>query len=330
MPTCKELIQEIESARGSRLICYFTGDRKNQEVQIGDDALPILAQHLSDIGKVAKLDLLIYSRGGNTLTGFALANALREFGDSIHVLVPFRAHSCATLIALGANEIVAGPFAQLSPIDPTIATPHGPTIQQGDQVQFLPVSVEDVANYFSLARKEAGLSAEQHLAVVLGHLAQRVSPLALGAVYRAREQIGMLALKLLTLHMNDQEHIGHIVRQLTRELLSHDYVISRREARSIGLPVTDASNTEASLMWGIYEDVAQELTLGEPWNWEKEAQAAQPRTSTRAVIESRNLKHIFTSTHQIKRVMVTPQGGGKGRAETLQITAVDEGSWKKV
>jgi hypothetical protein len=330
LTTRKELIQQIEGYRESRVICYFTGDRKNQEVQIGDDALPIIAQHLSDIGKVVKLDLLIYSRGGNTLTGFALANALREFADTIHVLVPFRAHSCATLIALGANEIVAGPFAQLSPIDPTIATPHSPTIEQAGQVQFLPVSVEDVANYFQLARKEAGLSDEQYMAVVLSHLAQRVSPLALGAVYRAREQIGMLASKLLNLHMGDQERIGHVVKQLTRELLSHDYVISRREAKSIGLPVTEASNDEVKLMWSIYEDVAQELTLSEPWNWEKEVQATQPRISTRAVIESRNLKHIFTSSYQIRRVTITPQGGGKARTETLQITAIDEGSWKKV
>jgi hypothetical protein len=223
---------------------------------------------------------------------------------------------------LGANEIVAGPFAQLSPIDPTIATPHSPTIEQDGQVQFLPVSVEDVANYFHLARKEAGLSEEQHMAVVLGHLAQRVSPPALGAVYRAREQIGMLASKLLTLHMDDKERIGRIVLQLTRELLSHDYVISRREAKSIGLPVTEASSDEAKLMWSIYEDVALELTLGEPWNWEKEVQATQPRTVTRAVIESYNLKHIFTSSYQIKRVTITPQAGGKGRTEKLQIDSV--------
>lgn len=330
MATRKELIHELELHRQSRLICYVTGDRKNQEAQIGTDALPILAQHLSVIGHVPQLDLLIYSRGGDTLTGFALANALREFGQSVHVLVPFRAHSCATLIALSANQIVAGPFAQLSPIDPSITTPHGPTIEQAGQVQFLPVSVEDVANYFELARKEAGLKEEQYLATILGFLAQRVNPLALGAVYRAREQIGMLASKLLSLHMNDQELVARVVGQLTRELLSHDYVISRREAKSIGLPVTDADDTSADLMWKLYEDIAQELTLGEPWNWEREFQAMQPRTSVRGVLESSSLKHIFSSSFQIRRVSVAPQGGGKAGTGSLQITALDEGSWKKV
>lgn len=84
-------------------------------------------------------------------------------------------------------------------------------------------------------------------------------------------------------------------------------------------------------MWAIYDDVAKELMLGEPLNWEKEVLATQPRTSTRALIESDNLKHVFTSIYQIKRVTLTPQGGGKaGRTDTLQITAVDDGSWKKV
>lgn len=324
--TRKDLIRQIETSRSSTVICYFTGDRKNQEVQIGDDILPIFAQHLSKIGKVEKLDLLIYSRGGNTLTGFALVHALREFSDNVSLLVPFRAHSCATLIALGTNQIIAGPFAQLSPIDPTINTPHGPTIEQAGQIQFLPVSVEDVANYFELAKKEAGLTNEQYLSEVLGHLAQRVNPLALGAVYRAREQIGMLASKLLHLHMVDDDSIARIIKQLTRELLSHDYVISRREARSIGLPIIDATSNEAKWMWSIYEDIAHELLLDDPWNWEKEVQLPQPRSSFRAVIESYQLKHLFSSSYQIKRV---PPTGGK-TTSNLQITPIDEGSWKKV
>jgi hypothetical protein len=326
-PTRKELIQALEKERGSSVVCYFTGDRLNQPIQIGDDVLPILAQHLAAIGKVDRLDLLIYSRGGNTLTGFAIANALREFGTKVCVLVPFRAHSCATLIALSADAIVAAPFAQLSPIDPSITTPHNPTIQEGGESKFVPVSVEDVANFFELSRNEVGLKTEEFLAAALGHLCARVSPLALGSVYRAREQIGMLARKLLALHMDDEERIKRIVKTLTRELLSHDYYIGRREARVLGLQVLDATTSEAEMLWKIYEDVALELKLSEPWNWETESQAAQPRTAVQGVLESRDLKHVFSSRYQIKRV--TAGGGGGKKQETLQITPLEQ-AWKKV
>jgi hypothetical protein len=194
----------------------------------------------------------------------------------VHVLVPFRAMSCATLIALAADQIVAGPFAQLSP-----------TIQQGAEQKFLPVSVEDVANYFELARKEAGIDSGKPMLEALGYVCQRVSPLALGAVYRAREQIGMLARKLLSLHMTDDQRIDRIVKQLTRELLSHDYIISRREGRSIGLPVIDAPDDQATLMWQVYEDIAAELRLHEPWNGKE-----SPKVSSRDRASEPCLNHM--------------------------------------
>jgi hypothetical protein len=77
-------------------------------------------------------------------------------------------------------------------------------MQEGGESKFLPVSVEDVANFLELVRKEVGLKDEQYLASALAHLCARVSPLALGSVYRAREQIGMLARKLLALHIQDE------------------------------------------------------------------------------------------------------------------------------
>ncbi len=321
--TRSDLIQALEEQRNSRVVCYCTGDRQGQEVQIGEDAPPILAQHLIRIGKVDRLDLLIYSRGGNPLSGFSMANFLREFASEANVLIPFRAHSCATLMALSANHIVAGPFAQLSPIDPSITTAHGPRIEQAGNTQFIPVSVEDVANYFELARKEAGLKNDAHLAEVLGHLSKGVSPLALGAVYRAREQIGMLADKLLALHSEDADGNSRIVKTLTRELLSHDYIISRREAKEMGMSVVDASHEVASLMWTIYSDVAAEMCLNSPWNWELESQKTQPRSAKRAIFQSKDLKHVFASTFQITRNETV------GKVD-FQVTPTDEGSWREV
>jgi hypothetical protein len=310
------VIADLETERESRVVCYATSDRKGQETQIGNDALPILYEHLASVGKVDRLDLLIYSRGGDTLTGFTLANSLREFGAKVAVLVPFRANSCATLIALGADEIVMGPFGELSPIDPSITTPHGPSIDQGGQPVFIPVSVEDVANYFALARNEAGLNEPEHLAQVFGYLSQRISPLALGAVYRAREQIGMLAEKLLGLHMSSPADRDRITKVLTRELLSHDYTLGRREARSTGLPVVDAPPKQADLMWEIYEWLAAEMRLGEPF-------LPQPGTvaSTRALLVSRTRKSGFVSSYSITKTTQTMANGQRQDVTKADVTS---------
>jgi hypothetical protein len=89
--------------------------------------------------------------------------------------------------------------------------------------------------------------------------------------------------------------------------------------------VADATDDQAQLMWQLYEDVAGELKLNEPWNWEKESQSQQPRSNVRAILESRNLKHMFTSTYQIKRISGTQNGR---KVETLNITPTEE-TWKK-
>lgn len=323
----KELIAKVEESSGSRLICYLTGDRRGQEVQIGEDVLPPFYDHLSSIGRVDRLAMLIYSRGGHTLTGFAIANALREFAKEVDILIPFRAHSCATLISLSGNRILMGPFGQLSPIDPSITTPHGPSIQHEGQIQFIPVSVEDVANYFALARSEAKVS-EEKMHEVFSRLCERVNPLALGAVYRAREQIGMLARKLLKRHQSDDKCVEKIVNALTRELLSHDYVIGRSEAKELGLPIEDPSDELADLLWRLYLDFADEMKLSQPWNPETElgTQHTVKKTNCRAVIESRDKKHGYFSSYELKRTSVTKDGI---KYEGVQTKLLDD-NWKLI
>jgi hypothetical protein len=323
--TRKELITKIEDLCKCRLICYVTGDRKGQEAQISEDALPLLYEHLAAIGKVDRLAFFTYSRGGQTLPGFALANSFREFAKEVDILIPFRAQSCATLISLSGNRIVMGPFGQLSPIDPSITTPHGPSIQHEGQVQFIPVSVEDVANYFSLARSEAKVS-EEKMNEVFSRLSERVNPLALGAVYRAREQIGMLANKLLKRHLSDDKRIEKIVNSLTRDLLSHDYVIGRTEAKELGLPIEQPSEEVAGLMWNLYLDFAEEMRLSHPWVPETElgTQQSVKKMNVRAVVESKDKKHGYCSSYEMKRTSINKDGV---KYDAAQTKLVDD-SWR--
>ena len=187
----KAQIQELERLRGRRVVAYVTGDRQpNLGAQIAGDVFPLIYKLLSPIGRAPTLDLFIYSTGGMTMAAWGLMNILRQFADSLSVLVPFKALSTATLIALGANEIVMSRLGQLSPVDPSVITPFNPPAQQAGT--FLPVSVEDVRGFLDLAREEAGIETEQAIAGVFALLAGDVRPLALGSVYRAKEQIKLL------------------------------------------------------------------------------------------------------------------------------------------
>ncbi|MGA2977597.1 MAG: hypothetical protein ABSF77_20020 [Spirochaetia bacterium] len=77
------IIKEIEQKReGSKLICYLTSDRQNAAAMMTKDILPLIANHVRTDGRHRKVDVFIFTHGGDTLTGFGLARLLREYADS--------------------------------------------------------------------------------------------------------------------------------------------------------------------------------------------------------------------------------------------------------
>src|SRR5437016_5657692 len=93
---------------------------------MSEDVVRVTYDHLLSIGQVDQIDLFLYSRGGDAMLPWPLVNTIRSFCKRFSVLVPFRAHSAATLTALGADEIVMAPLAQLTPVEPTITMPLNP------------------------------------------------------------------------------------------------------------------------------------------------------------------------------------------------------------
>lgn len=310
------LIKEIEKDRGSRVLCYLTGDRRGFETRIAQDVFPLLYEHLSKIGKTKSIDLFLYSTGGITIAGWGLVNLIREFCDKFSVIIPFKAHSTATLIALGANEIVMCKPGQLSPVDPSITSPFNPVapgIQQPGGVSFLPVSVEDVIAYLSLARKEADLKDELSIAEVFKILSEKVHPLALGSVFRAREQIKLLTEKLLSFHMpkSQEKKVGKIISTLTKELYSHDYLIGRKEAKNtIKLKVIDVKHELENKIWQLYKAYENMLELNVPYNPDTFLGDEEQKVGcfNRAVIESEFVTDLFITEREVKRVQVSQPG----------------------
>lgn len=119
-----KLIQKIEEKRKSKLIVYFVGDREGVQAQIGEDAVRPLYDHLLNIGKakekIDQIDLFIYSRGGRVEVPWRIVSAIREFTKTFNVLIPYKAHSATTMVALGADNIYMSRKGELGPIDPSL------------------------------------------------------------------------------------------------------------------------------------------------------------------------------------------------------------------
>jgi len=122
--------------------------------------------------------LFLYSRGGDVSVPWRIVSVIREFCDEFNVLISYRCHSAATMICLGADVIVMGKKAELSPIDPTLSRVTGGSAAPAA------ISVEDVSSYVSFMRDIAGITDQSAIAQVIGQLANHIGPLALGSVNR--------------------------------------------------------------------------------------------------------------------------------------------------
>jgi hypothetical protein len=300
-----ELIRLIQAQRGSRVISYVTGDRAPFTTQIAEDAVLVLRRHLDAIGKTEKIDLFVYSRGGDMVAPLRIVGLIREHCDAFGVLVPYRAHSAATSIALGADEIVMGKAGELSPVDPTTGHPFNPQDPNNPQKR-IPISVEDVTSYFLLAKEKAGIRDEQMVAV-FNELANKINPLALGNVYRTYRMARLLTEKLLGLHMDtrkQQKEIQEIVAHLTEKLCIHAYPITRAEAETeIGLKITKPEGQLEALIWDLYGEYEQDMKLREPFEPLQLLGSDEAKTVTvhGSYIESEDMSDAFLFKADITR-----------------------------
>lgn len=315
-----QLIKEIESKRNSNVITYVTGDRQTRiplagmGTQLATEPQLLVYDQLRDIGKVEKLDLFLYTRGGDMDVVMPFVNAVREFCDKFCVLVPFRAQSAGTLICLGADEIVMGPFGELSPIDPTTGNQFSPIDEQNPRAR-KGISVEDVTSYLALAKDggKFGIEEEENILEVYKQLSQTVHPLALGHVNRVHTHIRLLAHRLLTLgnhrKLNDKK-VDEIVDTLTEKRYSHTYSIGRREAQEIigDNIIKFATLAEEKLMWSLFEEYAETMSLRDRFNISDYMgnELRKDITVNGAFLESKKLSHTFQCTSVIRQQSVLP------------------------
>jgi hypothetical protein len=338
----KQLIQQLEKTRNSRIITYLTSDRQGPfNARIAVDAIPLMSRELQAIGKAQNIDLFLYSAGGDTMVPWRLVSMIREYCDKFSVLVPYKAHSAATMIALGADEIVMSNLSEISPIDPSTANVFNPMDPSNPQGR-IPISVEDVMAYFDLAKNKFGIKGDEDLAKVFTKFVDanpQIHPLALGNVNRIHNLIRVLAKRLLKSHKAPitESEIDIIVDYFTEKLYSHQYFIGRKEAKEdLGLTtVVHATDAQAKLMTDLYEEYNKELEFAKMWNPENELglNAVQNTKHYKiAYIESTELSSNFDieveyRKTQVNMVQQTPQGPVQVPQEQVGFKIVSQG-WK--
>jgi hypothetical protein len=310
----KDIIARIEENRKSKLLVYFMGDRQIIPANMAHDSVRWFYDHLINMcngDSIPQIDLFIYSRGGALEVPWQIITTIRQFCDKLHVLIPYKAYSAATLLALGADKIFMGRKGELGPIDPHMASHQN--ILPGSPPQIVEFSVEDITSYIGFLKEKVGLTDQRSLSLLTNLLAEKLSPMTLGQVNRVHSHIRIVAGKMLSL-VNpplDNVVINKIVESLTEKIYVHGHSIGFDEAKQIGMQVEYMDRTLENECWNLflkYEELMKLNYPNQPQDYIEDGQEEYiENDAVIACIESLNKYHECSGQLQFKVKRHFPQ-----------------------
>jgi hypothetical protein len=307
----KQIIR-IERLLKSDIIAYFMADRQGApNANIGEDAVRPLYEHILTLKKnnfaKSKLCLFLYSRGGAVEVPWRIVSMIREQYSEFGVIIPYKAHSATTMIALGADEIIMSAKGELGPIDPSLGIK-----QDQEGVVNKQINVEDVMSYIAFLKDKAGLTDQDAISSSVDILSQKLEPWLIGGMYRIKEHINLVARKLLSSRKDklEENKIQAIIEALVEKTYFHGHAICRKEALDLGLPIKKPEKNIEKGIWEIYKIYELFFKLNEPIDAEYTVEQTQQDYSEEnypiACIQSRLKYHEYNGKLHFKVVRQPP------------------------
>jgi len=280
------IYRKIEELRKRPLLAYVTSSRLNAAGQMGGDVIPQFARQLLEIDQSTEgIDILIVSTGGDPIVSWRVVSILRERFKNVGVLLPYTAYSAATLLAMGADEIVMHSFSNLGPVDPQLTYQRRLPGQEQETINF---GSEDLRNFLEFVRSDVGISDQEQLQRSFELVCKDVGSIPIGVAKRSAQLALSLGEKLLNLHLADASRSRVIAEALNRSFYHHGYPLSRGEAKEIGLPVVVPDVPLEKAMWSAWQDIEEEM------------QCNRPFTPISLIFADPNLSQLLSSVQQIQ------------------------------
>ena len=122
---CKVIIKDLENSLDKRVVVYFASEVGNDAASmVNDDDVFFIENLLSTSSDRKDLVLILHSDGGLSLSAERIIDVCRNYciqrndGSKFFVIVPKKAKSAATIVALGSDKIYLRDTAELGPVDP--------------------------------------------------------------------------------------------------------------------------------------------------------------------------------------------------------------------
>ena len=122
---CKVIIKSLENDLNKRVIAYFSSEAGNDAASMVNDEDVFIIENLLSIPSTRKdLVLILHSGGGFSLSAERIIDVCRNYcvqkndGSKFFVIIPKKAKSAATIVALGSDKVYLRDTAELGPVDP--------------------------------------------------------------------------------------------------------------------------------------------------------------------------------------------------------------------
>jgi len=179
------------------------------------------------------------------MASLRMVHLLRRHAKRLTVVAPLNCASAATMLALGADTIGMGPLSYLTAVDTSLEHDLSPLDHTNNLV---PVSNDEVDRVIRLWKETLGRDKGPDRVNPYQELYKYLHPLVIGSLDRASSLSLMLCREILGYHMKDARKAERIARQLNSSYPAHQYPITSREARRLGLNVLDLEPATDSLL----------------------------------------------------------------------------------
>lgn len=235
-PKRAELLEDIAGMTGNNVIAYIANTDCPGLASAIDRRDPIpffdLFKH---IDKTRGIDLIINSNGGDPDVAEKIVKLCRSVSQTFRVMVPYVAKSAATLIALGADQVLMGRVSELGPIDPQISV-----ISRTGKLKTFPANsyLDSVAKIEKAIQENGGRIPPLYLPYLNSEFEPSFVDCCEKAIQRAKRTAEeWLARYMLKGDQQKAESIANKLCDADREYLSHGKVIDAAEAQDLGLNV---------------------------------------------------------------------------------------------
>jgi len=226
-------IAAIERERGSRVITMIHRQETRMffsvpisrmiDLEDAQQIIPAIQETPAD----TPIDLILHTPGGMVLAAMQIARAIKAHPSKVTVHVPVYAMSGGTLIALAADEIVMDSFSVLGPIDP--------------QIMGVPAaSLVEI-------RQQKPIAEVSDVTLVLASMSGK-----------AINQVKSGAMELIGDKM-PKEQANDLVDKLAGGQWTHDYGLTAKEAKSLGLNVTAGMASSVLKLMQLYPQPVRQL-----------------------------------------------------------------------